>query len=142
MAEKLSPQEIAEKQAQRLKASTADIERGISRVTEAPGMKAGAAQDKMLRNLTEAVNSGKWKERVESVSLDDWKSSAISKGIPRIAAGIDQAIPLMAQFHEQRQTHQSKIDGELERMPSTTLEDGINRATHQMREMAKMRFRR
>lgn len=142
MAETLTPQEIAEKQARRLKGSTQDIIRGIERVTEAPGVKAAAKADKMLTNLTEAVTSGKWAANVGAVPLDDWKKSTIEKGVPRISAGIDAAIPKMTDFHQQRQAHQQGIDSELDRMADISLEDGIQRATHQMRRMSEMRFKR
>lgn len=142
MPEKLTPTEISEKQARNLKGATEDIRRGIERVTEAPGAKAAAAQEKMRAKLLESIDDGTWGERVASVTLVEWKEKAINKGVGRIAAGIEAAKPKIVEFHTQRQAHQQGIDGELELMPSVTLEDGIARATHQMRRMSEFKFRR
>jgi hypothetical protein len=140
MAEKLTPQEIAEKQAQRLSAATADIQRGVERVTEAPGVRAAQRADKMRARIIESIDSGKWARNVGGVSLQEWKDATIQKGISRIGPGVTAARPKIARFHEQRQSHQASIDSELERMPDTTLQDGINRAIHQMQRMAEFSF--
>ncbi len=142
MAEVLSASEIADLQVERLKSSTGRIRTGIERVQEAPGMKAGRQQEKLLQNFTEAVSSGKWRQRVEAVPLEQWKSDAINKGLPRISAGIEQAKPKIAEFHRQRQAHQGGIDGELDSMASTTLQDNINRMVHQVTRMADFTFER
>lgn len=136
MAINITPAEVAEKHARRLKASTPDIQRGVERVTVAPGQLAAAQTDKMRTNINKALDSGKWARRVASVPLPDWKDSMINKGIPRIASGVDGAIEKTTQFFAEFLPHLETIQGELESMPSVTLEDGINRAVHNMRRNA------
>lgn len=134
---KLSPAEVAEKHARRLKAATEDIRTGVERVTEAPGAKAAKKQAKMLQNLTAAVQSGKWAKRVGSVTLDEWKRKMIDKGLGRVASGVDAAIGKTTAFHADLQEHQGRIDTQLEKMADLTLEDNIARMTEQVRQMSK-----
>lgn len=133
---KLSPQEAREKHAARLKGATADIRRGVERVTEAPGMAAGRKVDKMRQNLIAALDDGTWKRRVESVSLEDWKSSMVNKGIGRIAAGIDEASGKMDEFFTQLFAHQEGLQRKVEAMPDLTLEDNLNRMVTFVRGMS------
>lgn len=134
---KLTPQEAQEKHARNLKASVPDITLGVNRVTEAPGKKAAAKSAKMLAGITEAVNSGKWAQRVGAVTLEEWKGHMLNKGIGRIAAGIDGAADKTVDFFSQLFPHQDTISKKLEGMPDLTLEDSINRMTTWVREMAK-----
>jgi len=134
---KLTPAEFAEKHARRLKASTEDIRAGVARVTEAPTAKAAAKADKMLANITEAVTSGKWADRLKAVSLEDWQEKMTTKGIPRIAAGIDAARGKVEDFYAQLAPYQDSLQRKIEAMPDLTIEDSIARATEWMRGMAK-----
>lgn len=137
-----SPQDIANKWGKNLKAAGDEIKKGVELVTEAPGVKAAAKVDKMKARLVESIDDGTWEERVASVSLSEWKDKMLKKGVGRISAGVDQANGKVAEFHSQLQDHQSTIDAELDRMDDVTLEDSINRSNHQIREMAKFKFRR
>lgn len=74
-----------------LSAAAPYITSGVQRVTEAPGIKAAAAQQTMLANLTQSVTSGAWAARVSAVPLSQWQQSMTQKGIPRLQQGIAQA---------------------------------------------------
>ena len=136
---KLTPAQFQEKHARRLKASVEDVRAGIDRVTENPCELAAAKQDKMLTNLTAAVQSGKWAAGLKRVSLEDWKKKARDIGVNRIAAGIDAAKPKVIAFAEVLLPH---IDRQLEKikgMPDVTLDDNINRMTSFIRGMSEMK---
>ncbi len=136
---RLSPQEAAEKWGRRLKGSTQDISQGVQRVKEAPGVKAAAKQEKMLQNVTEAVSSGKWADRVAGVTLEDWRSKMLNKGVGRIAAGVDAATSKQGEFFGQLFDHQERLKSQIDRMPDLTIEDSINRMTTFIRGMAQFR---
>jgi len=138
---KLTPEEFAEKHARRLKASTTDIRRGIENVTEAPTAKAAAKASKMHANLTEAVNSGKWARRLTAVTLEEWKEKALTKGLPRIAAGIDAAHDKQVRFATQLFAHENRVMSKIDGMPDLTLEDSISRVTTWMRDMATFEYK-
>lgn len=136
---KLTSEEFAEKHARRLKGSVEDIRTGVGRVTIAPGQQAAKKADKMLANLTKRVQDGTWAKRVAGVSLEDWKSKMIDKGLGRIATGIDSAHAKVVDFAGQLlpavDAAQAKVNG----LPDLTLEDSINRMNTFIREMAKFR---
>lgn len=134
---KKTPAESAEKWARNLKGSVPDIEAGVDRVTEAPGVKAAAQSAKMLANLTEKVRDGTWAQRVKAVSLEEWKEQMKSKGIGRIAAGVDGATAKTEAFFTQLFAHQDTLQTQLANMPDLTLEDSISKMTAWVRGMAK-----
>lgn len=136
---KITPQEFAEKWARRLTASTPDIQRGVNRVDVSPTEKAANKKDKMLTNLTQAVQSGKWEAGLRKVTLQDWKKQIIEKGIPRINQGVQGAQGQVADFAGQLLSYQDTIKQEIERMPDMTLEDNINRMTAWVRRMSQFK---
>jgi hypothetical protein len=136
---KLTPEEFAEKHARRLKASVDDIRNGVSRVNEAPGVKAAEKKDKMLQNVTRAIQEGKWEQRVKAVTLDEWKTKMIDKGLNRIAAGIDAAKDKQVDFARQLLEYQTGLQNKVNKMPDLTLEDSLNRMTEWVRGMSKFR---
>lgn len=136
---KLSPTEFQEKHARRLKGSVEDVRRGIDRVTENPCEKAAAKQDKMLTNLTAAVQSGKWAAGLKRVPLDKWKRQARDVGVNRIAAGIDAAKEKVVSFAEVLLPHIDRGQEKIKAMPDVTLDDNINRMTSFVRHMAEMK---
>ena len=135
-----TPQEKAERQARRMQESLQIIQQGVEAVTVAPGVAAAAKADKWAKAVQDSKE--KWRANVASVSLDAWQSAFIEKGIPRIAAGAELAIPLMTQFHEQLDAYRVGLDRTLAGMPDLTLEQRINRMVTNTREMAKFRFKR
>jgi len=136
---KLTPEEFQQKHAKRLKGSLEDIKKGVARVTEAPGAKAAKKADKMKANLVESIESGKWAERVASVSLDEWKDKMVTKGVPRIASGIDAAKDKVTDFASQLLPHIDKVVAEVNKKPDLTIDDSIERVATFMRGMSKFK---
>ena len=132
---KLTAQEYVDKQARNLKNSTEDIRRGISRVTEAPGASAIRKQDKMLNNVTDAINSGLWAKKTAAVSVQDWKDAAINKGVNRIASGIDAAKQKNLPKAERLLAAVDSAAGAANALPSDTLDDSIRRMETFVRRM-------
>lgn len=138
---RVTPEQFADKWNRRIKAAVPDIQAGIQRVTTAPGESAAAKADKLLQRVTEAITSGKWAERVRSVTVEDWRRAALNKGIPRIAAGADGAMDKQREFASQLLPYLDRVVSEVKRMPDLTLEDAIARASYVIREMSKFRKR-
>ena len=131
-----SGQEIAEKHARRLKASTQDIISGVQAVTENPMKKAAANLEKAKMRYVEAIDSGKTARALNSVSTEEWKDKMINKGVSRISAGVDAAIPKTAQFFDKLMPHVASLQNKVKNMPNLTLEDSANRMVTFMRGMA------
>jgi len=136
---RVNPQQASEKWQRRLKAAAQDITNGVNGVQEAPGVLAAAKQAKMRAGILDAIDSGKWAERVSSVPLATWKDRTINIGIPRLNAGVDKAAPGMVDFYGQLFDFQSRIQTELSSMPDLTLQDNINRMVHQVQRMAEFK---
>lgn len=136
---KLTPAEYQAKHAARTKGALEDMRRGIGKVSEAPGIAAAAKADKMLAKITEAVNSGRWADRVKGVSLGEWKSKMLEKGVPRVPAGLDAAAADIQKFAAELNAHQDGYLPALHAMSDLTLEDSISRATENIRQMAKFK---
>ena len=132
---RLTASEYAEKWGRRLKGSTQDVRDGIQRVSEAPGIKAAAAQDRMLNAVTESITSGKWARNTAAVSLQDWKSAALDKGVNRIAAGVDAAMPSQTAMAEKLLADVDAVVSEVDRMPNATLDDRLARMVAYARGM-------
>lgn len=139
---KLTADQASEKWGRNLKNAGEDIRNGVNNVTEAPGMKAAAAQDKMLRNLTEAITSGRWKAAVAKVSLQDWKDSMLNKGVARLSTGVDGAMPKVQRAMAENFKNIEEVLGQVDRMPSNTFEDKMQRMVAFATGMHKKKVRR
>jgi len=134
---KLTAEEFADKHARRLKGSIDDIRSGVGKVTVAPTLLAAAKQDKMLQNLTAAVQSGKWATRLKAVDLPTWQDKILNKGLGRIASGIDGAHDKVVSFATQLLPYEATLQDQVAKMPDLTLEDSVNRASSWIRGMSK-----
>lgn len=138
---RVSPEDFVEKHARRLKGATDDIRKGVERVTESPTAKAAAKRDKMRQRLVESIDSGKWERGLKRVSLEDWKGQMITKGVGRIAAGVDGAAGKVRAFAEELLPHIDSGVSAVKKMPDVTLEDNIQRMTAFIRHMSKFQRR-
>lgn len=133
---RVTPDQYQEKHARRLKAAVEDIRTGVENVTSNPCAAAAKKADKMLNNLTAAVQSGKWARNLGRVTLEDWKSKMLTKGVNRIATGIDEAAEKVKSFASQLLPHVDAGVSKVKKMPDLTIEDSVNRAAAFIRHMA------
>jgi cell division GTPase FtsZ len=136
---KLTAKEFQEKHNRRLKAATDDMRAGVERVTENPMAKAAKKADKMRANIVQSIDSGKWVSGLNRVTLDDWKSKMINKGVGRVAAGIDEAAAKVESFASELLPHIDRVKSDISKLPDVTLEDNIQRMTGFIRGMAKFK---
>jgi len=134
---RVTPDEFVEKHARRLKGAVDDIRRGVEKVTTAPTLQAAAKKDKMRAGISAAIDSGKWERGLKRVGLEEWKQKMVNKGLGRIATGVDEAAPKVRAFAAEVLPFIDTLQGAVQKMPDTTLEDNINRMTTFVRNMAK-----
>ena len=134
---RVSPQEAATKWKERLSAATGEIERGVAKVTVAPGMAAAAQMQKYLNGVTE--NAQKWRTNVSKVSLAEWQESMKTIGIPRISQGAAAKVGKVEQFQAEFQPHLESVMKQVNAMPSTTQSQRIQRAIAMMEGNAKFK---
>ena len=133
---RVNAQQWLDKWSRRLSAAAPDIQSGVQRVTQAPGVSAAAAAPRMLAGVTAAVQSGVWANNVAKVSLPQWQSAMVNKAIPRLAQGITAA-----QQNKQQQitTFLSAVDAataDAQALPKGGLEQNIARSVAFQRSMS------
>lgn len=137
MPVRATPEQATAKWVQNIGQATERITSGVQAVQTAPGQKAAAAHQKWLTRVQESAD--KWRQRVGSVSLQDWQNAMVNVGIPRIAQGAQakqgKMQAFMADFLPYLQNGVSKV----EQMPSVSLEDNINRAVAMIRHNAQFK---
>lgn len=128
---RVTPDQGAAKWASRLSGATQDITQGVNAVTEAPGLAAARSKALWLQQVT--ASADKWARRVSAVSLSEWQSSMITKGVPRIASGAQAAIPKMTSFLADFLPYVDQGVQALKSMPKGGVENGIARASAMIR---------
>jgi hypothetical protein len=134
--------QAADKLIKRLTQATADVTAGVEQVTVAPGLAAAEAADLMLIRLTESITSGRWAQAVGSVTLQEWRTAMLKKGVPRIAAGIQASKGKLEKFYAQLLPAVDSAVATIDAMPRTTLEDRINRSSQFQRIMSEFKFQK
>lgn len=131
------PQTATSKWVSNLSSATGRMQQGAQRVSVAPGQLAAQAADKWLARVTAA--QAKFKANVAAVSLQSWQNSYINVGIPRVAQGAQAKQAKVQDFMASFLPHLATGLQQIDKMPSTTLEDGIARASAMIRWNAKFR---
>lgn len=111
---------------------------GVNSVTTAPSQQAIAQQNKMVTNWLDSVNSGKWAQNLGNVTLQAWQQAAVNKGAQNYSASADAASTKYAQWAQNAYTVIQQIQDEIEAMPSTNMQDNINRMIHNVTRMSEL----
>jgi hypothetical protein len=133
--------EASEKWGRRLKGATADITKGIDRVTQAPGIAAAKQANVFAQKVAASVADGTWQKAVAGVSVEDWKKAAKEKGVARISAGVDGAATSHVAVMEKILQAVDASVAAVNQTPRGDLETNINRSATFQREMAKRKIR-
>lgn len=137
MALRVNSQQWLQKWSTNLNAAGQYITNGVNRVTVAPGQAAAAASDRFLAGIQSSVASGKWQRNVAAVSLQDWQSAMIKKGLPRIATGTAQAVATKGPKIDTLLANVATAQAAVQSLPKGGIEQGIARATAFMRAMSQ-----
>lgn len=117
--------------------ATSRMQAGAMAVQTAPGAKAAAAADKWLQKVTAA--QAKFKANVGAVTLQSWQNSYVTVGIPRVAQGAQAKQAKVTAFMDQFLPYLQAGSAAIDKMPTTTLQDGINKAVAQITYNAKFK---
>ena len=115
--------------------ATARMTAGAQALSVAPGQLAAQASAKWLAKVTAAQQ--KFATNVAKVSLQEWQNAYVTTGIPRVSQGAQQKQGKVTAFMDQFLPYLNTGLQVIDKMPSTTLEDGIARATAMIRYNAK-----
>lgn len=132
-----SSADVAAKWSSKLAASGDSIKAGVMGVTQAPGVKAAAAANLWQQRVI--ASKDKWTKAVGAVSLADWQTAMIDKGLPRIASGAQAAQPKMQTFLDSFLPHVDRVAATVRGMAKGGIEESIARAAAQIRGNAQYR---
>jgi hypothetical protein len=131
-----NPMDVANKWSQNLGASTQRIQSGVQAVTVSPTALAARQQDAYLSGVQQAVANGRWQAGLNRVSLSDWQTAMIGKGLPRIQQGATVAKPKVEQFMTQWLPFVYSQQKALASQPRGSLEQNIARMNTFVRSLA------
>lgn len=131
---------VVAKWARNASSAKQSMEDGVRAVTIAPGQRAAARKAEYVAGVEAAAD--KWAQRVASVSLSDWQQAMLTKGVGRVAAGVQAAQSKFAAFMAQLLPYAERVKQLVAQMPKGTLEDGLRRAEAAIRAMSEFRYRR
>lgn len=131
---RINPDQAAQKWSRNLSAAGPSITDGVNGVTVAPGTLAARNVEAWFANVTAAKD--KWARRVAAVTLDDWKQSMITTGVPRIAQGAQAKQGKYAAFATEFYPFLDRVTATTRAMPNVTFEDRIARMVSQVRGVA------
>jgi len=134
------PSTIAKRWSQNLGASQEKIREGVQAVTQSPTARAAAADVKYLAGVQRGVS--KWKSRLNAVTLSEWQTAMVEKGLPRVAQGAMAAEGKVSNFMTQFLPYVDTAAATVRAMPNLTLEDAVNRAAAMIRANAKFQYRK
>lgn len=135
----MDPTKVASKWATNLSNSTTSITDGVNAVNTAPGQAAAAAQATMRSRILAAIDSGKWAAAVSAVSLQSWKNSMLTVGVPRIADGANKGKPKMQAFLQSFLPYVANVQQQVRAMPNATQADREARMLANARLLAQFR---
>lgn len=113
-----TPQEATQKWVEKLSAAGPEIEAGVKRVQESPGVAAARQSARWEQSLREAMP--KWKARVAAVPLQSWQESMINVGVQRVASGAQQKQHKMQAFQSEFFPFLDQVLARVAQMPTTT----------------------
>jgi predicted GTPase len=115
---------------QRMQAAGQQITEGVNAVTVSPGASAAKQVNKWLARIQESA--GKWQRNVGAVTLEDWRTAMISRGIPNIATGVQAKSAHYTAFATKFYGYLSAGKAKIDAMPTDTLQQAIAKATAQI----------
>lgn len=115
-----NPAAILAKWKRNAAAGVEDFKSGVKAVTTSPTAKAAQQADKYLRNIQEAVTSGRYAASLNAVSLADWQQATADKGARNYATGISSISPRAQRAMADQQAAAEQIKQQIAQMPNGT----------------------
>lgn len=132
------PNAAAQRWATGLTGAGDKIKAGVQSVTTSPGALAAAQADVWVANVT--ASKDKFKRNSAALSISDWQTATIEKGIPRIQQGAQAAQGKMANFLSQLFPYIEQARKNLR--PRGNLEQNIARSGDFARSMSQFKYNR
>lgn len=139
MAKAITPEAVIKLWADRGAASADTVRAGVNAVQDNPAAKAAARADVWVQNVARAKQ--KFIDSLNRVSLQQWKSAMLNKGLQNMQTGYNDAgnqqkfLAFMRAFLPYVRSGAAQVRA----MQKGTLQDGINRAVAMIKHNAAFR---
>lgn len=130
-----TPEMATQKWVTNLSGATERMKAGALALQTSPGVLAAQAADKWLAKVTQAKD--KFARNSRAVTLAQWQQAYTTTGISRVAQGAQDKKQKMQDFQAQFLPYLAAGAASIDKMPTNTLEDGVNKAAAQIRYNAK-----
>lgn len=131
-----NPADVAAKWATNLGAAGPQIQKGVQAVQVSPTALAAKNPDGYLQGVQRAVQTGKWQNNLNRVTLQQWQAAMINKGLPRIQSGAQIGKQNMQTFMTNFLPYVYSAQQQLQSQPRGNLEQNISRMTTFIRAMS------
>ena len=128
-------QSFADKWVTRTSAASQDYAAGVAQTDKDPSALAIAAQARLLSNFQQAVQSGKWANRVRASGKAGWQSAVASKGVANFQNGVSAARDKVAAAAGPLLAFEANLQRQVQGMPNVTDADREARALAWIRGM-------
>ena len=132
----LTPAQIAQKWATNLGNSVNTISAGVKAVQVSPGQAASNASARWQQAVSSAKALAEYQKNTAKVTLAGWQQAMLNIGIPRISQGANARVNDQTTFYNALMPFIAAGLPQIKNMPSTTLQDRINRMTAWVNYMA------
>lgn len=131
----LDPTLATQKWVNRMQAASAEITAGVNAVSVAPGVSAAKQANAWITRIQ--ASKAKWERNVAAVTLEQWKSAMIERGIPAINAGVTAKSGNYLNFANKAYPYIATGVAHVKSMPKGTLAQSQARANYFMEYMSK-----
>jgi hypothetical protein len=122
-----SAQTVASKWVTRTSAAAQDYAQGVAQTDVDPTQRAIQAQSRMRQRVIEAIDSGKWANRLQAVGKAGWQAAVASKGVTNFSTGVAAAEQKVAQAFGPLLAFEQGLQSTIQAMPNVTDADRNNR---------------
>lgn len=111
------------------------MKQGVAQVTESPTAKAADSVEKMQRNFTESITSGRYANNCRAVTVDEWKRAMTEKGATNMAQGVRTLSARSKRNITDQLAKANDVSQRIQAMPNSTEADAEARMLEAVRQM-------
>lgn len=139
MAKRLDANSVLKKWQNNAQNSVESIKTGVNAVTTAPTQQAAASADLWQQRVSSQSAKDKFTSNLQKVSLQDWKTAMLNKGVNNYTNGVREGSQKMLKFLNDFLPVAAASADQVSTMPKGTEQASIDRFVANMRNMKAFR---
>lgn len=135
----LNPSDVASAWVSGMSGASEKVKRGVAAVNESPTAAAARAVDFWQSQVSSDQARQKYIRGLGRVSLEEWRTQMMNKGVSRMGAGAQAARSKFESFMSEFLPFVQSVSERVRQMPKNSLEDRIQRMVEQVRQVSQFR---